>query len=60
MMWAYATLAIKDDVLFNLLLDASVSRIADHDTQNLANSSWAAAMVVQPENWEQHTFFWIA
>eukprot|EP00933_Yihiella_yeosuensis_P024929 TRINITY_DN1932_c0_g2_i1.p1 TRINITY_DN1932_c0_g2~~TRINITY_DN1932_c0_g2_i1.p1 ORF type:complete len:775 (+),score=120.41 TRINITY_DN1932_c0_g2_i1:45-2369(+) len=45
MMWAYATLALKDDPLFRCLLDASIARIEDHDTQNLANSSWAAAMV---------------
>ena len=45
MMWAYATLAIKDDPLFRRLLDASIARIKDHDTQNLANTSWATAMV---------------
>jgi len=49
MMWAYATLAIKDDPLFRRLLDGSIARIADHDTQNLANSSWAASMLpLQP------------
>lgn len=46
MMWAYATLAVKDDFLFKHLLDASVARIEDHDSQNLANTSWAAAMVI--------------
>jgi len=38
-MWAYATLALKDDPLFRRLLDASIARIEDHDTQNLANTS---------------------
>ena len=42
-MWAYATLAVKDDPLFERLLEASIVRIEDHDTQNLANSCWAAA-----------------
>ena len=42
-MWAFATLAVKDDPLFERLLEASIVRIEDHDTQNLANSCWAAA-----------------
>lgn len=37
-MWAYATLALKDDPLFRRLLDSSIVRIEDHDTQNLANT----------------------
>ena len=31
-MWAYATLALKDDPLFQRLLDASIARIEDGRT----------------------------
>ena len=46
-MWAYATLALKDDPLFRRLLDASVARIEDHDTQNLANTSRGSCVLVR-------------
>ena len=40
-----AQFSVAEDPLFRRLLDASICRILDHDTQNLANSSWATAMV---------------
>lgn len=45
-MWAYAALAVKDDALFELLVGAALARIAEFNSQELSNSTWATAMVL--------------